>query len=229
MTESEFASSEFSNSPHLMDRIYKHQRFIYDASRKYYLLGRDDLISFLTPPKDSKVLELGCGTGRNLVMAAQTYPEVEFYGVDISAEMLKTAGNSIYKAHLEDRVHLAKGDATAFNSKTTFGVEGFDRVFISFSLSMIPCWREVLAHAQNLLNPGGQVHIVDFGSCERLPKSFKAMLYRWLAAFHVTPIENMAEQVTQIAHEAGNEIETKQLYKSYSLYCVITKDDTSAK
>ena len=224
MIEYEFAHSEFSNPPHLMDRIYKHQRFIYDASRKYYLLGRDDLISFLKPPKHSKVLELGCGTGRNLVLAAQTYPNTEFFGVDISTEMLKTAGSSIFKAYLEDRVHLAQGDATAFNSQTTFGVEGFDRIFISFSLSMIPHWHDVANHAQTLLNPGGQLHIVDFGSCERLPKSFKTLLYRWLAAFHVTPIGNMAEQLNEIAHQAGNNIEIKQLYKSYSLYCKITKN-----
>ena len=224
MIESEFAHSEFSNPPHLMDRIYKHQRFIYDASRKYYLLGRDDLISFLKPPKHGKVLELGCGTGRNLVLAAQTYPNAEFFGVDISTEMLKTAGSSIFKAYLEDRVHLAQGDATAFNSQTTFGVEGFDRIFISFSLSMIPRWHDVADHAQTLLNPGGQLHIVDFGSCERLPKSFKTLLYRWLAAFHVTPIGNMAEQLSELAHQAGNNIEIKQLYKSYSLYCKITKN-----
>ena len=224
MIDSEFTNSQFANPPHLMDRIYKHQRFIYDASRKYYLLGRDDLIAGLQPPINGNLLELGCGTGRNLVLAAQTYPEAEFFGVDISTQMLKTAGNAIYKAHLENRVHLAKGDATAFNSKTTFGVEGFDRIFISFSLSMIPCWHDVLKHAQTLLNQGGQIHIVDFGSCDRLPKSFKALLYRWLNTFHVTPIENMSEHLTQLADEAGNDIKIKQLYKSYSLYCVITKN-----
>ncbi len=224
MTQSEFASSQLSNPPHLMDHIYKHQRFIYDASRKYYLLGRDDLIAGLQPPSNGKVLELGCGTGRNLVLAAKTYPNATFFGLDISTQMLKTAGNSIYKADLKDRVHLAKGDATTFNSKTAFGVDGFDRIFISFSLSMIPRWRDVLEHAQDLLNARGQIHIVDFGSCNHLPKSFKTLLYRWLRAFHVTPIENMAEQVKEIAHKAGHDVEIKQLYKNYSLYCVITKN-----
>ncbi len=33
-----------------MDAIYRYQRFIYDASRKYYLLGRDRLIEELAPP-----------------------------------------------------------------------------------------------------------------------------------------------------------------------------------
>ena len=31
----------------LMDRIYRHQRHIYNLSRKYYLLGRDRMIAEL--------------------------------------------------------------------------------------------------------------------------------------------------------------------------------------
>jgi len=50
-----------------MDRMYRHQRHIYDASRKFYLLGRDALITGLAPPKGGTILEIGCGTGRNLI------------------------------------------------------------------------------------------------------------------------------------------------------------------
>jgi len=76
----------------LMDRIYARQRHIYDASRKYYLLGRDTLIAELAPPPAARVLEIGCGTGRNLIQIALTYPESRCCGVDISSAMLATAG-----------------------------------------------------------------------------------------------------------------------------------------
>ena len=33
----------------LMDRVYRRQRHIYDATRKFYLLGRDPLIERLAP------------------------------------------------------------------------------------------------------------------------------------------------------------------------------------
>src|SRR5690242_4413087 len=33
----------------LMDRLYRRQRHVYDATRKYYLLGRDRLIVRLAP------------------------------------------------------------------------------------------------------------------------------------------------------------------------------------
>ena len=54
-----------------MNRMYRWQRFIYDATRRYYLLGRDQLIAELAPGAGAAVLEIGCGTGRNLVQAAR--------------------------------------------------------------------------------------------------------------------------------------------------------------
>ncbi|TIV98235.1 MAG: SAM-dependent methyltransferase, partial [Mesorhizobium sp.] len=51
----------------LMDGVYRWQRHIYDLTRKYYLLGRDRLIDGLDVPRGGTVLELGCGTGRNIV------------------------------------------------------------------------------------------------------------------------------------------------------------------
>jgi len=34
----------------LMNRTYRHQRHVYDFTRKYYLLGRDRVIASLDPP-----------------------------------------------------------------------------------------------------------------------------------------------------------------------------------
>ena len=88
----------------LMDRMYRYQRHIYDASRKFYLLGRDRLIEELGPPEGGHVLEIGCGTGRNLVKAARAYPSIHCYGLDVSAEMLATAERSIARAGLSGRI-----------------------------------------------------------------------------------------------------------------------------
>ena len=59
---------------HLMDRIYWRQRHIYDLTRKYYLLGRDDLIDAVAARANGPVLEIGCGTGRNLIRLARLRP-----------------------------------------------------------------------------------------------------------------------------------------------------------
>src|ERR1700733_15191750 len=74
-----------------MNHMYRWQRHFYDGTRRYYLLGRDQLISGLQPGAGENVLEIGCGTGRNLVLAAQLYPDAQFFGVDVSTEMLTSA------------------------------------------------------------------------------------------------------------------------------------------
>lgn len=213
----------------LMDRIYRHQRFIYDASRKYYLLGRDNLIKGLKPAPGDTVLELGCGTGRNLILAAKAYPEANFYGVDISREMLKTARRNSERHGLTNRIHLSAGDATTLRTDQTAGITGFDRIFISFSLSMIPAWPQVLANAQNLLRPGGELHIVDFGECEGLSPVFKSLLYWWLARFHVHPIPGMITKLSYAAEQAGNSLRTRRLHRGYSLYAIIKKPAISTE
>ena len=76
-----------------MDAIYRTQRHFYDLTRKYYLLGRDGLIDALAPSKDGSVIEIGCGTGRNLIVAARAWPDARFYGIDISEAMLETASD----------------------------------------------------------------------------------------------------------------------------------------
>ena len=102
--------SDLALSPNadLMDRVYRYQRHFYDLTRKYYLLGRDQLIAGLQPPTRGHVLEIGCGTGRNLIAAARAYPRAQFYGVDISASMLATARANIERAGLSDRIRLAQ-------------------------------------------------------------------------------------------------------------------------
>ncbi|MGH8431836.1 MAG: class I SAM-dependent methyltransferase, partial [Solimonas sp.] len=130
-----------------MDRIYRHQRHIYDFTRKYYLPGRDRLIERLTPPGGGRVLEVGCGTGRNLVLAARAWPEARFFGIDISAEMLRTARQTVRRSGFDSRIRLARADAARFDPAILFGVPGFSRIVFSYSLSMIPEWRSALAGA----------------------------------------------------------------------------------
>ena len=81
-----------------MNRMYRRQRHIYDATRRYYLLGRNRLIAGLRPAASQSVLEIGCGTGRNLALAAQFYPEARFFGIDVSTEMLTSAITAISRA-----------------------------------------------------------------------------------------------------------------------------------
>ncbi len=168
------SGAEEADHGQAMDRMYRLQRHVYDATRKYYLLGRDQLVADLCVPPGGQVLEMGCGTGRNLLKVARHYPLARVYGIDISSEMLKTAQTSLAKSADRGRIAIACADATDFDPAKAFGVARFDRVFFSYTLSMIPDWQTALAQAFAMLSPDGELHIVDFGQSEGLPRAFRA-------------------------------------------------------
>ncbi|KAB2863157.1 MAG: methyltransferase domain-containing protein [Bauldia sp.] len=205
----------------LMDRIYRRQRHIYDATRKFFLLGRDHLIERLEPPPGGLVLEIGCGTGRNLVQAARRYPTVGFFGLDVSQEMLTTATANIVGAGLAGRIALARGDATAFDPAALFGRRRFDRVFFSYSLSMMPEWRRALSGALACVERDGRLLLVDFGGQERLPAAFRSLLLAWLARFHVVPRSDLARTVAGLAAERNRIHRAGPLFRGYALYAEV--------
>lgn len=214
------AAAQGGEAAGLMDRMYRHQRHIYDASRKFYLLGRDRMIATLNPPPDASVLEIGCGTGRNLIKLARTYPNAVCYGLDVSEEMLATARRNVARAGLSGRITLAQADATAFDPQALFGRGGFDRIVISYALSMIPPWQGVVAQALKTLAPNGSLHIVDFGDQAGLPGPFKALLNRWLTLFHVTPRCDLESALDGLARAEGARARTMRLYRGYAVHAV---------
>jgi S-adenosylmethionine-diacylgycerolhomoserine-N-methlytransferase len=207
----------------LMNRIYRHQRYVYNVTRKYYLLGRDRLIADIGAGDGARVLEIGCGTGRNLIMTARTYPGALCYGIDLSTEMLDSATRAIARAGLASRVRVAQGDATQFDPGQVFGIERFDRIFISYSLSMIPPWQSVIDTALSLLAPGGELLIVDFGGQERLPGVFRRLLWRWLRAFHVAPRDDLEAVLKARAAAVGAAVTFARPYRGYAQYAVLSR------
>lgn len=208
----------------LMNKVYRRQRHIYDLTRAWYLLGRDRMIAGLKPVDGTSVLEIGCGTGRNLVAAALAYPRVYIYGMDISSEMLSSARAAIRKAGLDRQIGMAQGDAVTFDPLRAFGEINVARIFMSYTLSMIPDWRGTLAQAMGNLGPKGELHIVDFGQSERLPRVFRYMLFRWLALFHVTPRETLRFALEDLAQEHNARLTFTPLYRGYAWSAVLRKN-----
>jgi S-adenosylmethionine-diacylgycerolhomoserine-N-methlytransferase len=205
-----------------MNRMYRRQRHIYDATRRYYLLGRDQLIAGLQPAAGDSILEIGCGTGRNLVLAARLHPDARFFAIDVSTEMLTSAISSISRRGLTNRIRVAHGDAAAFNPQRLFGIQSFDHVFVSYSLSMIPEWRRVIHAAASHLTSGGRLHIVDFGNQERLPAAVRSLLLRWLAMFDVTPRDDLERELSTMADSSGADLKFERPFRGYAQYAVLT-------
>jgi S-adenosylmethionine-diacylgycerolhomoserine-N-methlytransferase len=210
-------------SDRLMDRIYRHQRHIYNPTRKFYLLGRDHVIRELDPGSGNSVLEIGCGTGRNLIKTAKRYPDARCFGIDISREMLATAEMSIRRSGLRDRISLMHGDAANFDGAAMVGLPTFDRIMISYSLSMIPSWRAALERSIRALAPGGRLLIVDFGDLAGWPDWFRTALWRWLDLFHVAPRLDLPEEALRLAGTRGYPMTETSLHRGYARYIMIER------
>ena len=115
----------------------------------------------------ARVLEVGCGTGRNLAHLFQAVGEHgHVYGVDLSEGMLQEAGELSANAEWRN-VTLIQSDATAYALP-----ELVDGVLFSLSYAVIPRHREALRRAWEHLRPGGYVVIMD----AKLPSGFLGKL-----------------------------------------------------
>ena len=134
--------------------------------------------------------------------------------------MLATARQVVARGGLQDRITLARADATAFDPAWLFGVPSLSRIFFSYSLSMIPGWTTALSQAIGWLAPGGELHIVDFGGQERLPAWFRAGLRRWLTQFHVSPRDQLE---SELCRHGGAVIRFDRFFGGYAQYAVFRR------
>lgn len=219
------ASVNKPNHAALMDDVYRHQRYIYDLTRKYYLFGRDRLICELDLKPGERLIEVGCGTARNLIAIARRYPGARLYGLDASREMLKTAEQAIARAGLSGRIKLIQAYAETLSPALFGEEEPFDRAVFSYSLSMIPDWRQALKAANAALGPNGRIHVVDFGDLSGLGPLFAGLLRAWLRQFHVEPrveiLRGLESHVAANDH-SGNDL--RILFARYAFVFSCTRD-----
>lgn len=203
-----------------MDRMYRLQRYFYDATRKYYLLGRDRLLDEMDVKPGEHVLEAGCGTARTLIILAKRHPKAHFYGLDASSAMLETAQAKADAAGVKNTT-LKTALADDFRFDSTFELaKPFDKIFFSYSISMIPPWRESIENALQSLAPGGSLYIVDFYDQRDLPGFFARLLKWWLSKFHVTHWEGLMPFLEEMRERYDVKIEP--LYRRYSFLAQIS-------
>jgi S-adenosylmethionine-diacylgycerolhomoserine-N-methlytransferase len=156
-------------------RYYRVHARIYDLTRWTFLMGREALMRRLAAAlSPERILEVGCGTGKNLLELGRFFPRARLWGVDLSAPMLSQAKRKL--APLADRVTLVR----AAYDQPVAPQGSFDLVVFSYVLSMFnPGWEQALAAARKDLSPGGTIAVVDFHESP-LP-AFK----RWMELNHV--------------------------------------------
>ena len=207
-----------------MDNMYRWTRHIYDATRKYYLLGRDYLVEHLDAKDGENVCEVGCGTARNLIKIAKRYPSANFYGLDASEEMLKTAQSNVDSANMSHPVVLKQAYSQSFTPTELFEIDKpLDKIVFSYALSIIPPWQDSIDHAYDLLPQGGEMHVVDFGAQKGLSRRFRSFLFWWLQKFHVYYRPEILRYFKKMEKDGKGTLELTHLYKGYAYHVVFKK------
>jgi S-adenosylmethionine-diacylgycerolhomoserine-N-methlytransferase len=220
------ASSSRSGPAQKMNRMYRWTRHVYDSTRRYYLLGRDRMLAQIADRPAGAVLEVGCGTARNLRVLDDQAPHHTLYGLDASLAMLATAREKLERAGCTGRVTLAQGLAQELRPKDQFGVDGpFDVIFFSYVLSMIPAWDAALAAALSHLAPNGRLYIVDFWDQAGLPPAVGTALRTWLGLFDVEPRPDLLRTLRTLAAEGRLSCSVVPVARRYAYLATIAHRD----
>ena len=158
-----------------IEKYYRLHAGIYDATRWTFLFGRTailaDIAARMTPVR---ILEVGCGTGKNLASLAHRFPQAAITGLDLSEQMLEVARRKT--ARFGSRVGLMH---RAYDVPIG-DLAGYDLVLFSYALSMFnPGFETAIRSAAVDLAPGGCIAVVDFHAT-RFP-----VFERWMGVNHV--------------------------------------------
>ena len=154
---------------------YRFHARIYDETRFLFLFGRASLLEELDeggPPE--RILEVGCGTGSNLLRLARRFPDAKLVGMDLSPDMLARARRKL-------RPYGARVELVETRYPTAKGREArFDLILFSYALTMFgPDFRGAVSAAKESLSREGRIAVVDFDD-STLP-GFKP----WMSFNHV--------------------------------------------
>jgi S-adenosylmethionine-diacylgycerolhomoserine-N-methlytransferase len=142
-----------------METYYQFQAKIYDATRWTFLYGRHSILKKIPFDRNLplQILEVGCGTGTNLIQLAKMFPNATLLGLDVSGDMLKIA---------EEKLSAYKNRVTLIHKPYEQGTEytgRFDVILFSYALTMInPQWPDLVAQVPNDLKEDGVIAVVDF-------------------------------------------------------------------
>lgn len=167
-------------------RYYQWHSRIYDATRWSFLFGRDTIIELAAKAVlPRRILEVGCGTGRNLQRLATRFPQAGLTGVDISGDMLNIARRKLDR--LDASVELQQ---RAYDC--ALGTQPYNLILFSYALSMFnPGWEKAITAAANDLDDNGVIAVVDFHHSKH--SAFR----RWMAFNHVC----MENHLMPVLHE----------------------------
>lgn len=145
-----------------------------------------------------KVLDLGCGTGTLTVMIKNAHPEADVVGIDADEKVLAIGRRKAAQRRLE----LAFYRGMAFD--ILYPSKHFDRVFSSLLLHHLSQHDKLrtLREVFRVLQPGGELHMADWGKPRTVLTKAGFLLVRALDGFENTN-DNAHGLLPELFRQAG--------------------------
>jgi ubiquinone/menaquinone biosynthesis C-methylase UbiE len=145
-----------------------------------------------------RVLDLGCGTANLTIMLKRACPEATIVGLDADAEALRIARAKAEAAGVD--VEFREGMATA----PPFDPGSFDRVVSSLLFHHLasPDKRATLSKVHELLGPGGELHLADWGKAQNALMRLAFLGVQLLDGFDSTS-DNVRGLLVPMMQESG--------------------------
>ncbi len=154
----------------------------------------------LAAPDDGPIMDLGCGTGSQLLQLARLAPGRELLGIDINTAILERARRKLTAAGVSAR--LLHGSADALPLDATSVVVAITSLVLHH---LTPAARlRTLVELVRVLRPNGRLVVVDWGKPTGPVTRIGFRLLRTLDGFHNTA-EHAAGQLPTLIARTGFE------------------------
>jgi arsenite methyltransferase len=150
-----------------------------------------------------RVLDLGCGAGRDVYIAAQLVgPTGSVVGVDMTPEQLDVAlEKKAYHAEKFgfDNVEFYQGYLERLDEMKELEKGSFDLIISNCVINLCEDKEAVLRHCHELLKPGGELYFSDVYSSRRVPQALREDPVLWgeclSGALYWNDFQNLARRV----------------------------------
>ena len=146
----------------------------------------------------SKILDIGCTVGHNLLPFMDTYPAAELNAIDVSAPVLRYAHSRAEALGYPINFHQMNGENMQFPDNS------FDLVFsiITFHETSIVAMKNILKECNRVLRPGGMMIHMELPRTDNMDP-FDAFYLDWDSYYNNEPF-----------YQSWTSIDLKEAYKS---------------